>query len=186
MRNHLMLVLVFIPLMFGCGKKEDRASQGDVPAAAKQAEPPKNLAPIELTDTVELGPAITDPDEKSFKGLKVKAPKGSTAEAGLTGVLVKMGKNGYEVSKAFDPGYVAKIKGEAQTDTLDKVVKFHVDTPTAILWESASQLGGDNNFNFAAEVAVGDTKFKCGNKGYGQFNKVEAEALLKSCQSLTK
>ena len=157
-------------------------------AAAAKPEAAKPEAPIELSDTLDLGAAITDPDEKSYAGLTSKAPKGSKAEPGLVGVLVRMGeRQAFEVSKAFEPGeHVPKAKQKAQDDTLDKLVKLHIDTPEAILWETASQLGGENNFHFAAEVKVGDAAYKCGNTGYGNFTRAQAEALLKSCQSLAK
>lgn len=185
MKRLLTIALVTLPLFTAC-KKDKGGAASDKPVEGSTATPAKPEAPIELTDTVDVGAAITDPDVKDYQGLKVKAPKGATVEAGLTGVLVKTGKNGFEISKMYDPGHVAKVKGEAQSDTLDKLVKFHIDTADAILWESKSELGGENNFNFAAEVTVGDAKFKCANSGYGQFTRAEAEAQLKSCQSLAK
>ena len=124
----------------------------------------------------------------AYKGLKAKAPAGAKTEPGLTGVLVRIGeRQAFELAKAFEPGtHVPKVKKEAQEDQLDKLVKFHIDTPEAILFESKSELGGENNFHFAAEIKVGEDSFKCFNKGYGNFTKAQAEALLKSCQSVTK
>jgi len=186
MKRLLTIALVTLPLFAACKKDKAGGAPSDKPAESGTAAPVKDEGPIALTDTVDIGAAITDPDDTGYQGLKVMAPKGATVEAGLTGVMVKTGDNGFEISKAYDPGYVAKIKGEAQADTLDKLVKFHLDTADAILWESKSELGGNNDFNFAAEVSVGDAKYKCGNKGYGQFTRAQAEAQLKSCQSLTK
>jgi hypothetical protein len=160
-----------------------KATEG---AAAPAAAPAKPQPPIELTETANLGAAIKDPDDKSLAGIKAKTPKGAVVEAGMTGVTITLGKGGFELSKAFEPGTVAKVKDEAKASTLDKLVKFHVDSPDAILWESSSELGGENNFNFAAEVKVGADLYKCKSEGYGQHSKVEAEALLKSCQSITK
>jgi hypothetical protein len=183
--KHLAVFALALPLFFGCKKSEDKQ-----PAAEKkpaEGTPAKVEAPIELTETVDLGAAITDPDVTAFKGLKAKAPAGAKTEPGLTGVLVRIGeRQAYELSKAYDPGHVAKVKKEAQEDQLDKLVKFHVDTPEAILFESKSELGGENDFNFAAEIKVGEVSYKCFNKGYGNFTKAQAEALLKSCQSVTK
>ena len=190
MRNLVLLSVCTFALVAGCKKTNDNNQPADPAAKPTQAEPaaaPKNEAPIELTDTVDLGAAITDPDQTAFKGLKAKAPKGAKTEPGLTGVLIRLDDHcAFEISKAFEPGAVAKAKQEAQDDKLDKLVKFHLDTPTAVLWETASELGGENNFHFAAEVKVGDAAYKCANSGYGNFTKARAEALLKSCQSLSK
>lgn len=210
------VVFISIALLTACkdkgkDKDKDKAAGGgtSAPGASKAAPAPAAAtpaAPIELTDTVDMGTAITDPDENIYKGFKVKAPKGATVEAGLTGVQVKVnlpvpddvakrhgagiGEKSYELSKAYDAGYVAEMKGKAQADEVDKLVKFHLDTPTAIIWEAKSVLEDDASFaytfNFAAEVKVGDTTFKCTSQGYGQCSKAEAEALLKSCQSLAK
>ena len=183
MKHLVVLALVTLPLFTGCKKKDDGGESADKTTAAKPTEPEK---PIELTETADLG-AAADPDSTGYQGLKAKVPAGAKVESGLTGVLVRIGeRQAYELSKAFEPGYVAKEKKKAQEDTLDKLVKFHVDSPEAILWESKSELGGDNNFHFAAERKIGEDNFKCFNKGYGNFTKSQAEALLASCQSATK
>jgi hypothetical protein len=186
MKQFLLIAAVtFLPLT-ACSKKEDGG--GGAAADKKPVEPKEPEKPIELTETADIGAAITDPDDKSFKGLKAKVPAGAKLEAGLTGVVVRIGeRQAYELSKAYEPGkHVAKVKGEATSSTLDKVVKFHVDTPEAILWETKSELGGDNNFHFAAEVKVGEDSYKCFNTGYGNFTRTQAEALLRSCQSASK
>jgi len=184
MKKLVVIALVALPL-FACSKKKEGGGENQKPVETKPKEPEK---PIELTETADLGAAIKDADDTSLKGVKVKVPAGAKTETGLTGVVVRIGeRQAYELSKAYEAGaHVPKVKKEAQEDTLDKVVKFHIDTPEAILWESKSELGGDNNFHFAAEVKVGDTAYKCFNTGYGNFTKTQAEALLKSCQSVTK
>ena len=184
MKHLVVIALVNLPL-FACKKEEKKG--GEVAADKKVVEKAPEK-PIELTDTADIGAAVTDPDDKSLAGLKAKVPAGAKLEPGLTGVIVRIGeRQAYEISKAFEPGaHVPKHKKQATEDTLDKLVKFHVDTPDAVLWESKSELGGENNFSFAAEVKVGDASYKCFNNGYGNFTKSQAEALLKSCQSASK
>ena len=186
MKNLVIIALTALPLFAACGKKEEKDGAGT--AEKKPTEPAKPEPPIELTATLDIGAAIKDPDDTALKGVKVKAPANAKAEPGLSGVTVRIGeRQAYELTKAFEPGvHVPKHKKEAQEDKLDKLVKFHIDTPDAILFESKSELGGENNFHFAAEVKVGDASFKCYNKGFGNFTKAQAEALLKSCQSVTK
>jgi hypothetical protein len=155
------------------------------PAAAKAAEPAKA---IELTDSIDVGAVITDADETRYQGLKVKAPAGSKASDndGMA-LTVSYGEVAYELRYEFDDeNAVAKGKTAAGEDKLDKLVKFHVDTPEAILWETASELGGPNNFHFVATVKLGDKNLLCKNSGWGSFTRAQAEALLKSCQSATK
>ncbi len=189
MKKYLLIAaMVTIPMFAACKKKDDKAGGAETSDKKTVDKPAMPEKPIELTETADLGAAITDPDDKSMAGVKVKVPAGAKLEAGMSGALVRIGeRQAYQIQKAFEPGgHVAKVKKEANEDTLDKVVKFHVDTPEAILWESKSELGGENNFHFAAELKVGDASYKCFNKGYGNFTKAQAEALLKSCQSATK
>ena len=188
MQNLIIGVAVLAVTATGCGKDEAaKSDEGAAPESSKTKEPAKPEKPIELTTEVDVGKAITDPDDTRYQGLKVKAPEGSTAEAALVGVQVKMGDVSYEISFVLDDGdFVATAKEKASKDQLDKLVAFHVDTREAILWESASELGGDNNFKFAAVVKVGDKMMKCANEGYGHFTRAQAEALLKSCQTLTR
>jgi hypothetical protein len=180
-----ILALVTLPLFTAC--KQDDAGKAGKPVEGKAA-PAAPETPIELTQTVDLGAAITDPDNTSYQGLKARAPAGATTESGLTGVLIKLDDKSMEVAKAWEPGtHVAARKAKAQEkDPLDKFVAFHVDTPDAILWETRSELTGEANFLLAAEVKVGDASYKCANEGYGRFKRNEAEALLASCKSLTK
>jgi hypothetical protein len=187
MKQLALLALVLPLFTTACSKKKEDGGSGE-PAKTVESKPKEPEKPIELTETADLGAAVKDPDDKSFVGIKVKTPAGAKIEPGLTGLVVRIGeRQAYEISKAYEPGaHVPKVKKEAQEDTLDKLVKFHVDTPDAILWEDKSELGGDNNFGFAAEVKVGDATYKCFNKGYGNFTKSQAEALLKSCQSASK
>jgi hypothetical protein len=155
MKHLVVLALISLP-MFACGKGGDSKSSENQKAVETKPAAPE--LPIALTDTVDIGAAVTDPDDTSLKGLKAKAPAGAKTESGLTGVLIRIGeRQAYELSKAYEPGaHVPKAKKQAQEDTLDKLVKMHVDTPDAILWETKSELGGDNNFHFAAqELSVG-------------------------------
>jgi len=189
MMNFARIALLTLPLLVACKKKDDAAGAAKTDKTAETAAAkPVDDKPIELTETAELEKGITDPDDKRFVGLKVKAPAGAKVESGLTGVLVRIGeRQAYEIGRASTPGeFVGKEKAKANEDKLDKLVKFHIDTPEAILFESKSELGGENNFHFAAEVKVGENSWKCYNKGYGNFTKAQAEALLKSCQSVTQ
>jgi len=188
MKNLARIALLTLPLFVACKKKEEAGGAKAEKGAEKAAAKPVDDTPIELTETAELEKGVTDPDDKRFVGIKVKAPAGAKVESGLTGVLVRIGeRQAYEIGKSLEPGqYVGESKKKANEDTLDKVVKFHIDTPEAILWETKSELGGENNFHFAAEVKVGEDMWRCFNTGYGNFTKAQAEALLKSCQSATK
>lgn len=192
MTNLARIALLSTSLLFACGKKDKDAPAGDdkagKPTEGQAAAPKVDDKPLELTETFELQKGVEDASDTRWAGFKVKAPTGAKMESGLTGVLVRIGeRQAYEIGFASSPGeFVAKEKGKASEDTLDKLVKFHVDTPEAVLWESKSELGGENNFHFAAEVKAGEKTFKCYNKGYGNFTKNQAEGLLKSCQSLTQ
>jgi hypothetical protein len=190
MKNIARIALLTLPLFVACKKKDDAgAAAGKTDKAGETAAAkPVDDKPIELTETAELQKGVTDADEKRFEGFKVKVPAGAKVESGMTGVLIRIGeRQAYEIGRASTPGeFVAKEKAKANEDKLDKLVKFHIDTPEAILFESKSELGGENNFHFAAELKLGENSWKCYNKGYGNFTKAQAEALLKSCQSLSQ
>jgi hypothetical protein len=173
----------------GCGKDDAKSEDkpGAAQKAAKAAKPAAPAKPIALTDTADVGAAVKDADDTRYAGIKMKVPAGATAEDSGMGLTIKYGEVQFELRFEFDDeGAVAKGKKGAETDELDELVKFHVDTPEAILWESKSKLGGENNHHFVATVKVGEKNLLCKNKGYGHFSKVQAEALLASCQSATK
>jgi hypothetical protein len=182
-------ILLFLSCLafVGCDEKGDQATSGQE-SATPQPAPAKAEKPIELTAQLDLGAAVVanDPDDKRYEGIKVKAPAGSKFEGGAWVALDYKGK-GYEIRFEFeDENFVQKAKKAAESDQADKLVKLHLDQKDAILWESASALGGEHNFLFAATVKVGDKTLVCRNAGYGMFSKAEAEALLRSCQSATR
>lgn len=173
----------------GCGKEDKSAAGGDVESTGpvtKPAEPPAPAKPIELDEALDIGASVTDEGETRYKGMKMTGPTGSSVEYSAMGITVKYGEVQFELRFEFDDeGAVAKGKVEAEKDELDPLVKFHVDTPEAILFESTSKLDpdGEHNHHFVATVKVGEKNLLCKNKGYGQFSKAQAEALLKTCQS---
>lgn len=198
-----LMALVAVVGLAACGSKDGDAGKGkDAPkdkapasAAAESKAPATEAAkapateapPVELTEALDVGGAVKDADDTRYAGVKMTGPKGASVEDSGMGLTVKWGEVQFEFRYEFeDEGAVAKGKEEAQSDDLDKLVKLHVDTPTAVLWESKSSLGGENNFSFVASAKVGDKTLICKNKGYGQFSKAQAEALLKTCQSATK
>ncbi len=179
----------------GCDKEAVKevgnkaAASGDkVPA--KKAPKTKKVAPkpVVMNAALDLGAAVTDKDLTSYAGLKMMGPTGSTASySDMGGLAVKWGELQFELRYEFDEeGGVAKGKAQAAKDGFNKLVKMHLDTPTAILWESKSALGDSSNFSFVATADVGGKKLLCKNQGYGQFSKAQAEALLKTCQSAKK
>lgn len=199
-----MTLIALVGLMAGCGSKDadgakqdgDKAKAGaakDSTAKDSKGEAKKAPAtqapekPVELTEALDVGAAVKDADDTRYKGVKMTGPKGASVVDSGMGLTVKWGEVQFEFRYEFeDEGAVAKGKKEAQGDDLDKLVKLHIDTPTAVLWESKSALGGKNNFSFVAIQAVGEKNLVCKNKGYGQFTKAQAEALLKTCQSAKK
>lgn len=188
MRTLIITALSASLLVFGCGKKEDgKGDEAGKSGEGGEGKPaPEPEKPIELTETADVGAAVKDSDETRYNGLKLKLPAGAAVEDSGMGLTVKFGEVSYEFRWQFegeDP--VATDKKGAESDELDELVKFHVDTPEAILFESKSALGGSNNHHFVALVKVGDKNLVCKKKGYGQFTKAQAEALLKSCQSAT-
>ena len=154
-------------------------------SAAPKTEAPAK--PIVLDAALDVGAAVKDKDDTRYAGIKMTGPTGSSAVDSGMGLTVKHGKVSFEFRFEFDEeGAVAKGKKAAAADKSAPLVKFHVDTPTAVLWESKSVLGGKNNHHFVATAKIGEKNIVCKNEGYGQFSKAVAEALLKTCQSAKK
>lgn len=187
-----LLTLFALVGLAACGSKDadgGKAKTGETGKKAEQKAPASKAPekPIELTQALDVGAAVKDADDTRYKGVKMTGPKGASVVDSGMGLTVKWGEMQFEFRYEFeDEGAVAKGKKEAQGDELDKLVKLHVDTPTAVLWESKSALGGSNNHSFVASVKVGEKTLICKNKGYGQFSKAQAEALMKTCQSAKK
>ena len=195
-----LMTAVALMGLVACGSKDDatpKAKDGDKAATAKatddKAAPeaaPKTEAPakpVVFDAALDVGGAVKDADDTRYAGIKMTGPTGSTVVDSGMGLTVKDGERQFEFRFEFDEeGAVAKGKAAAKEDESAPVVKFHVDTPEAVLWESKSMLGGANNHHFVATVKVGEKNLVCKNEGYGQFSKAQAEALLKTCLSATK
>lgn len=193
--NFAMRLMTMVALvgLVACGSKDDAAKPADKAASGKtaaktaQKAAPKTEAPakpIVLDAALDVGAAVKDKDDTRYAGIKMTGPTGSSVVDSGMGLTVKHGEVQFEFRFEFDEeGAVAKGKKAAEGDKSAPIVKFHVDTPTAVLWESKSVLGGKNNHHFVATVKVGEKNLVCKNEGYGQFSKAAAEALLKTCQS---
>src|SRR5262249_50885730 len=119
MKNIARFAILTLPLLVACKKKDpDAGGKAEKTTESKTASPPKDEKPLELTDMVQLEKGVTDPDDKRFVGLKVKAPTGAKVESGLTGVLVRIGeRQAYEIGVSLEPGqYVATSKKKANED----------------------------------------------------------------------
>ena len=191
--TNLLGILSLSALMtIGCSKGDDKSEDKGTAAKTTETAPKKEKAPekpIELSAKLDVGAAISDVDETRYKGITLSAPAGSKMNdnSGMA-LTLEFGEKSFEMRFEFDDeGAVAKAKTEATAGNgLDKLVKFHVDQADGVLWESSSELGGENNFSFVATVKIGEKNLLCKNKGYGQFSLNEATALMKSCQSATR
>ena len=188
-RTTMLCALASFVALSACSKddpKKDEGASSTKPVASAKAA--VNSKPIELTEVLDVGAAADEGDTR-YAGIKVKAPAGARMEGGAW-MTLKYNDKGYEIRFQFDgEDYVQKAKtGAKENEQLNPIVKFHVDTADAILWETSSKLvpDGPHNFLFAARVKVGDGHIVCKNEGYGRFDRVEADALMKSCQSATK
>ena len=137
-------------------------------AAVPQAGP--KLVPLDLSKASASFPLI------------MQAPEGATAADDFGSLVVKKGAN-FQVEISSSPKDIEGLKKEIKSNTLNKLKSFLVDTPIAILYESAVM--GKSEFHFAANIKAGGTMFGAEDTKGPVYTRADAELMLKSFQTLT-
>jgi hypothetical protein len=114
--------------------------------------------------------------------LLMQAPEGAAAADDFGSVLVKKGA-GFQVEISATPKDIESLKKEIKANTLNKLKSFLVDTPAALLYESAVM--GKSEFHFAANVKAGSAVFGAEDTKGPVYSKADAELMLKCFQTLT-
>lgn len=109
------------------------------------------------------------------------APESATAADDFGNVLVKKGA-GFQVEVSSSAKDIAALKKEIQSNTLNKLKKFYVDTADALLYESA--LMGKSEFHFVANVKAGNITYGAEDTKGPIYAKADAELMLKCFQTL--
>lgn len=170
-----------------CKKKDDKGDKpGTAPTADKptdkpadkpadQAPPPAAAAKLVPVDLSVVG--------EDWAGWTVQAPEGATAKESFGAANITDGKS-FNLEIRGDKGDIAAYKKESDANDINKVKRYLVDTPDALLYES--EVMGQNEFHFYGNVTVGDKTFNCEDIKGPRHMQADAEAMWKSCQSLAK
>lgn len=196
-QHRCISLILACPLLFGpLGCDSDKTSStspaGDEAAASEDAQKASDeteeVEAIALPETLELGGVLPGDAGKPYAGLKVKAPAGceTEADADQTMVMIACGDRKYSLAVEDDETKsVETVASSAKKTKLDELHAAYVDESDAFAW-SWSFKGADPNHSFVADVQAAGTTFRCTNKGFGSFDRAHNEAMLKSCQSLSK
>jgi hypothetical protein len=114
--------------------------------------------------------------------LLMQAPEGATAADDFGNVVVKKGA-GFQVEISAGSKDIESLKKEIKANTLNKLKSFLVDTPAALLYESAVM--GKSEFHFAANMKIGGAVFGAEDTKGPVYTKSDAELMLKCVQTLT-
>jgi len=168
-----------------CKKKDEKPAEGTPPAGDKKATdqapvtppapPPAAAAKLVPVDLSVVG--------EDWAGWTVQAPEGATAKESFGAANVTDGKS-FNLEIRADKGDIAAYKKESDANDINKVKRYLVDTPDALLYES--EVMGQNEFHFYGNVTVGDKTFNCEDIKGPRHMQADAEAMWKSCQSLAK
>ena len=175
MRKLLFVVFVAAAAV-GCKdkKKEGEGGGGGGGGGGAPATPPAKLVELDASAAGE-----------AYAGWKVQAPEGSTAKEDFGALLVSDGK-GFQLEVHEGPLDMAGRKKEIESNDVNKLKKYIVDKPDAILYSSDPGIGGVQH-HFLATVKVGDQEYYCENaKGATNYTQAQCETMIASCQSIKK
>jgi hypothetical protein len=150
------------------------AKDGDSKAADAAPTPAAEVKLVSV-DLAAVGP--------DWAGWSVMAPEGVTAKESFGAAQLSNGTT-FNLDIRTDKGDVAAFKKEIEGNDLNKVKQFVVDTADALLYES--EVMGQNEFHVYGNVTVGDKTFNCEDVKGPRHMQADAEAMWKTCTSLTK
>lgn len=156
-------------------KVADAKAGGDA-----KVEDAKAAAPAAEVKLVSVDLGTVGPD---WAGWSVMAPEGVTAKESFGAAQLSNGTN-FNLDIRTDKGDVAGFKKDVQANDVNKVKAFVVDTADALLYES--EVMGQNEFHLYGNHKVGDKTFNCEDVKGPRHMQADAEAMWKTCTSLTK
>jgi hypothetical protein len=179
------LSIVFLALVLastaGCDKKKgaDKGAGGDPKATTAPTD--KKAPPAAAAKLVELDLSVVGPD---WAGLTIMAPEGATVKEDFGAGAVNLGDH-FQLQIHSDKVDMVASKKEADDNDINKVKRYLVDSPDAILFESEA-MRDRPEFHFLGNVKAGDKELSCEDTKGPQFTQADVEAMWKACQSITK
>ncbi len=168
-----------------------RASGPEAPATAESAsgsETPPTVEPAsgsETPPTVEIPTMDLAPLDLSTIDSTVKvilmAPAGAAARDDYGAIEIAKEPDfqmEFSEEEAID---LPARKKEIEGNNINKLKKYHVDTPDTLLYET--EIMGKPEFHFVAAVTVGDVLYVCEDQRGPVFSRAEVATMLASCRS---
>jgi hypothetical protein len=154
---------------------------GGQPGGQPSGDQPKDPPP---PATVKLAAVDLGKVGEGWAGWTIMAPEGATAKEDFGAALIEAGES-FHLNIRIGKGDVAATKKEIEGNEVNKVKRFVVDTPDALLDES-EVMPGKTEFHLYGNVKVGDAEFNCEDVKGPRHTQADAEAMWKACQSLAK
>ncbi len=111
----------------------------------------------------------------------VQAPVGAKAQKFLSTTRVS---NGPHFSVEITPIYPMEFGGVRDVAKMEPRMKFAVDTPDTLVWESDGA-PGTHSSHFYTTLKVGGKLHGCfDTRGYGDYSKADVDAMLAACRTL--
>jgi hypothetical protein len=167
------------------GAKSDAKTE-DPKAAAKTDDPADPKAADAGEADVKAEPAkpvaMTDASLEAVGiDATLKAPEGAKVAEDLGAYTVKAGEN-FQLEIHTGAADLAARKKEIEENTVNKLKSFLTESDSALVYET--EVMGQAEFHFVANVAVDDAKYHCEDTKGKAYAKADIDAMLQSCQSI--
>lgn len=174
-----------------CNKSDDAKPaakpEPNSPSTVKSAAPSEAPAKPAAPTPAAAAPKLVDLDASSagddYKGWKLSAPEGAKAKDSFGALEVKAG-DGFQLEVHSGKLDMAARKKEIADNTMNKLKRYVVESPDAIVYESG--VGGGSEFHFLAAAKVGDTDVSCEDVKGPTYTQAQIETMLASCKTLKK
>ena len=148
----------------------------DAPPTA-EPEPEIPVAEIPKSDLAAIDLSTIDSTLK----LIVMAPGGAAARDDYGAIeIAKEPDFQMEISEEEEVDLLARKK-EIEANGVNKLKKYHVDTPDTLLYET--EIMGKSEFHFIATVTVGETLLLCEDQKGPVFSQAAVTRMLAACRS---
>jgi hypothetical protein len=189
MRQVMIVVGVLAMGFVGCGKKDEGGKApekkgADKVADQKGADKPADPPPPPPAAEVKLAELDCSAAGEAYKGWKLMAPEGAKCEEKF-GALEVSAAEGFYLEVHSGKLDMAGRRKENDANDINKIKKYHLDSPEAVVYESEA-MPGKSEFHFIAGMKVGDADVSCEDQKGPFWTQAQVEGMLKACQSLKK
>jgi hypothetical protein len=170
-------MIAVIVVAVGCGKSDETGeperrpgNEQSAPSKSDDSPPPKRDMVV-----VDMSPGGID--------AVIQAPGSASVEQKFGNAVIRTPDGAFHLEIGAEWADIEARKKDIASNTLNRLVRFVVDEPTAVVYES--KVAGTSEFHVLANAMAGEARLSCEDSKGPAYSESSAMAMLEACRSIS-